>query len=61
MEKKSYIKPEVEVTEMLSDVIMNVGSLTFNDDKEVDTEEEQLSTGRRGRRGQWGNLWYTEE
>jgi hypothetical protein len=60
MEKKSYIKPEIEVQEIVSDVIMNVGSLTFNDDKEVDTEEEQLSTGRRGRRGQWGNLWYTE-
>ena len=60
MEKKSYIKPEVEVTEMLSDVIMNVGSLTFNEG-EVNTEEDQLSTGRRGRRGQWGNLWYTEE
>lgn len=60
MEKKSYIKPEVEVTEMLSDVIMNVGSLTFNEG-EVNTEDDQLSTGRRGRRGQWGNLWYTEE
>lgn len=60
MEKKEYIKPEVEVTEMLSDVIMNVGSLTFNEG-EVNTEEDQLSTGRRGRRGQWGNLWYTEE
>ena len=60
MEKKSYIKPEVEVTEMLSDVIMNVGSLTFNEG-EVNTEEDQLSTGRRGRRGQWGNLGYTEE
>ena len=60
MNKKEYIKPEVEVTEMLSDVIMNVGSLTFNEG-EVNTEEDQLSTGRRGRRGQWGNLWYTEE
>ena len=60
MEKKEYIKPEVEVTEMLSDVIMNVGSLTFNE-WGVNTEEDQLSTGRRGRRGQWGNLWYTEE
>ena len=60
MNKKEYIKPEIEVTEMLSDVIMNVGSLTFNEG-EVNTEEDQLSTGRRGRRGQWGNLWYTEE
>lgn len=60
MNKKEYIKPEIEVTEMHSDVLMNVGSLTFND-TEVETDKDQLSTGRRGRRGQWGNLWYTED
>ena len=61
MEKKTYIKPEIEVTEMHSDVLMNVGSLTFNEG-EVNTEEDQLSTGRRpNRRGQWGDLWYSGE
>ena len=59
MEKKVYIKPETEVMEMAVETPMLTASLGFKDD-EVDTEEEQLSTGRRGRRGQWGNLWYTE-
>ena len=60
MEKKTYIKPETEVMEMAVETPMLTASLGFSD-KEVDTETDQLSTGRRGRRGQWGNLWYTEE
>ena len=59
MEKKKYIKPEIEVVEMMTDVIMTGGSLIFND-KEVDTEN-QLSNGYRPRRGKWGDLWYVEE
>ena len=60
MNKKEYIKPETEVMEMAVETPMLTASLGFSD-KEVDTETDQLSTGRRGRRGQWGNLWYTEE
>ena len=55
MEKKTYIKPEIEVVEIES-VEMMAGSLVFND-KEVDTGS-QLSNGRRGK---WGDLWYQGE
>ena len=51
MEKKAYIAPQTEVTE-IDTVQMLAGSLVFND-KEVDTEQ-QLSNDRRGT---WGNLW----
>ena len=58
MEKKVYIKPEIEVIE-IETVEMIAASLVFNDTV-VDTSGPgtQLSNGRRG---QWGNLWYTEE
>ena len=39
-----------------SEVLMFSGS-TLHDD-EVNTKTDQLSTGRRG---QWGNLWFTED
>ena len=61
MEKKTYIKPEAEVMEMAVETPMLTASLGFND-KEVDTDTDQLSTGRRpNRRGQWGDLWYSGE
>ena len=60
MEKKTYIKPEAEVMEMAVETPMLTASLGFNDTP-VDTEKDQLTTGRRpNRRGQWGDLWYTE-
>ena len=58
MEKKEYIKPEIEVVEIES-VEMIASSLVFNDEN-VNTSNPgtQLSNGRRpGRRGEWGNLW----
>ena len=55
MEKKTYIKPEIEVIEIES-VEMMAGSLVFND-KEVDTGS-QLSNDHRGT---WGNLWADDE
>ena len=64
MEKKLYIKPEIEIEEMAIESPMLTGSLTFNDDIIVDTETEggQLSNRyRRTKRGQWGDLWYTGE
>ena len=54
MEKKTYIKPEIEVVEIES-VEMIATSLVFN---ETGGKEESLSNGRRpGRRGVWGDLW----
>jgi hypothetical protein len=64
MEKKTYIKPEIEVEEMAIESPMLTGSLTFNEG-EVNTEDlenGQLSNRyRRTKRGQWGDLWYTGE
>ena len=60
MEKKKYIKPEIEVMELAVEVPMLTGSLVFSD-KEVDTENQLSNSYRPGRRGQWGNLWYQEE
>ncbi len=64
MEKKIYIKPEMEVIEMEIQSPMLSGSdqdvnLEFGFG-EVDSEKDQLSVGRT-RRGKWGNLWYTED
>ena len=57
MDKKTYIKPEMEVEVLESEVLMFSGSLN---DNPVDTETDQLAIGRGGRRGKWGNLWYEE-
>ena len=66
MEKKTYIKPEIEVVEMEIESPMLTGSqeesLGFGGEFDfADTENEQLSIGRGTRRGKWGNLWYTED
>ena len=62
MEKKSYIKPEVEVMELAVESPMLTGSVQIFDE-EVDTEEvEQLVViYKPNRRGKWGDLWYVEE
>ena len=54
MEKKQYIKPELMVEE-LETVEMIAASLY------EEQGDESLSNGRDGRRGQWGNLWYSED
>lgn len=60
MDKKSYIKPMMEVVELESKALMSIGGsvddLALRNDRFV-SEEEQLA---RGRRGKWGNLWYEE-
>ena len=57
MNKKEYIKPELMIEEFDTEVLM----LVVSGDK-IDTETDQLSNSYRGgRRGQWGNLWYTED
>ena len=57
MEKKEYIKPEIQV-EVLETVEIIATSIPI-----VDGEgEDQLSNSYRpNRRGKWGNLWYTED
>ena len=67
MEKKTYIKPEIEVEEMAIESPMLTGSLTFNDEY-FDTDPVNPEDGgqlsnryRRTKRGQWGDLWYTGE
>ena len=59
MEKKKYIEPTVEVTELASEVIMNVGSdLGIIDDVLDSSKDEQYAYRRRGK---WGDLWYKGE
>ena len=65
MEKKTYIKPEIEVEEMAIESPMLTGSLAFNDES-VDTGDlenggQHSNRYRRTKRGQWGDLWYTGE
>ena len=57
MNKKEYIKPEMAVEVLEAETLMLPTS-----DATVDTDTDQLSNSYRGgRRGQWGNLWYTED
>lgn len=58
MNKKVYIKPELEVSEFTSDILMQTTSIPLNNDTEVNTEDGQLGHGRRG---SWGNLWNESE
>ena len=53
MEKKDYIKPEMQVEVLEAEVLM----LSLSGET-VDTDTDQLSNSYRpGRRGEWGNLW----
>ena len=55
--KKEYIKPELMV-EAIEAVEMIAASIYIDGEG---SGEEQMSIGRGARRGQWGNLWYTED
>lgn len=46
--------------EMAVETAMLTASFGFNDTA-VDTDTDQLSTGRSNRRGKWGDLWYVEQ
>lgn len=58
MEKKEYIKPEMEEIALNTVQMIAGSSMGFGDGGYADEEEEVLATGRRGK---WGNLWYKEE
>ena len=55
MEKKSYIKPTMEITLLEGEVLMqSASSAPGIVDDEFASGEDALSNGRRGT---WGNLW----
>lgn len=56
MNKKQYIAPEVEITE-LEAVEMIAVSLGVSD--EVTGEDAMMTNGLR--RGEWGNLWAVKD
>ena len=56
MNKKEYIKPSMEATEFVSEVVMNVTSPGMNIvDGEFDSSSEEQAGNIR--RGTWGNRW----
>ena len=57
MEKKEYIKPEIEEI-ALNTVQMIAASMGIGEDGEYADGSDALTIGRRGK---WGNLWYKEE
>ena len=54
MEKKSYIKPTMEITLLEGEVLMQPASAPGIVEDEFASGEDALSNGRRGT---WGNLW----
>ena len=56
MEKKIYIKPEIEVLEIESVEVIATSIPLVEEDG-----TEQLTKEYRPRRGKWGNLWHTDE
>ena len=58
MEKKAYIKPQMEVIELESETMMLTASNEV-DVRDETTEEDAWMTNRR--RGTWGNLWADNE
>ena len=55
MDKKTYIRPEMAIEELVIETPMLTGSFDIKDEGGI---EESLSNGYRpGRRGEWGNLW----
>ena len=58
MDKKTYIRPEMAIEELVIETPMLTGSFDIKDEGGI---EESLSTGRGNRRGKWGDLWYVED
>ena len=54
MEKKEYIKPEMQVEVLETEELMLPASLQ---DGFVNDTDQLSNSYRPGRRGQWGNLW----
>lgn len=54
MEKKTYIAPMIEATEIEAQVIMAASNDVYISDETID-DDARMSNERR--RGTWGNLW----
>ena len=55
MEKKQYIKPELMVEELET---VEMIAMSMYDEEGDDSYANNRNFGRRG---QWGNLWFTED
>lgn len=51
--KKQYIKPEVNVEEILPVTMLAASNMNVGDDR----YEEDEDVAANNRRGTWGNLW----
>ena len=58
MEKKEYIKPEIEVVNL---EVVEMIATSFGLNEEGGNEGSLSNSMRPGRRGQWGDLWYQGE
>lgn len=53
--KKEYIKPSMEASEYVSEIIMNASSSIKIGEGTFDSSEDEQYTNNR--RGTWGDLW----
>ena len=51
--KKTYIKPEMNVEELLLEGMLATSSMSITDT----VVDDAAANGRREGRGTWGNLW----
>ena len=59
MEKKEYIKPEIEVVNL--EVVEMIATSIYIDGNGGPGSDQLSNSMRPGRRGQWGDLWYKGE
>ena len=58
MNKKAYIKPSIEVTELVSEVVMSAtSSIVIRGDKKFDTSSDDYEQYVNARRDVWGTEW----
>ena len=58
MNKKAYIKPSIEVTELVSEVVMSAtSSIVIRGDKKFDTSNDEYEQYVNARRDVWGTEW----
>ena len=57
MNKKAYIKPSIEVTELVSEVVMSTTSIGIVRGKKFDTSDDEYEQYVNARRDVWGTEW----
>ena len=56
--KKAYIKPDIEIVEFVSEVLMEAGSVKVEGLPGIgEGEGENTGPDANRHRGEWGNLW----